>query len=851
MKTLLSRRVLIAVGLVLLALFLIRPGADRLRWRITQSISQALGRKVNIGYVHLRFLPRPGFELENLVIHDDPAFGAEPLLRAPDVTAWVRILPLFRGQIEIATLNLDQASLNLTRDPQGKWNLEDLLERTSKISTAPTTAEKLESRPAFPYIEASQARINFKIGTEKTHFAFTDARFALWQESENSWGVRLKALPIRTDANLTDTGVINVNGMWQRSSALHETPVQISFSWKQAQAGQVSQLIYGSDQGWRGNVVLFGAVVGTPAKLRLSADASIDDFRHFDVLGDENLRLVAHCAAEYSSLQKLLSNVDCNAPAGDGSLELKGSASGPPFSSYDFVLVSNQVPAEAVLSLARHSRPGIFGDVNANGILNATVQLSREDSSHPLQLRADGKAEGLRVGSPSVGSQIALGEVPFSLGPPVTDAAPHKIHTAKASGSTGVSIGGPVGSSINDSSLEIGPVSVVLGRPAPLHARASLSLSGYRAAVHGDAGLKQLLQSARVLGIPAPAVAADGSSTVDLTIAGSWTDSRPKVLGTAQLRSARAQVRGLNAPLDIVSANLVLDDKTVRVQNLSASAAQAAWRGSLQINRPCATPAACEVQFNLRTAELSAGDLNDLLNPSEKKQSWYKFLAPDDGQVPYLLQASATGKITVDKLDLGKSICTQVTADLDLHDGKLTLANLKGQTLGGKATAEWQADFSVRPPAYSGSGSFDGAALTAVAALMHNAWIDGTGAARYEFTASGSTIQDLLDSANLTGNFAVRDGSFPHIALTGQSGVLHASNFSGKIAFQKGQFSFPDAKLESPSGVYKVSGTVSLTGGMNLKMTGEGVSGFALSGNLVKTRVSSIPTTAAQASLKP
>ena len=68
----------------------------------------------------------------------------------------------------------------------------------------------------FPYIEATRARINFKIGPEKTHFAFTDARFALWQESENSWGMRLKANPIRTDANLTDTGVINVTGMWQR-----------------------------------------------------------------------------------------------------------------------------------------------------------------------------------------------------------------------------------------------------------------------------------------------------------------------------------------------------------------------------------------------------------------------------------------------------------------------------------------------------------------------------------------------------------------------------------------------------------------------------------------------------------
>jgi hypothetical protein len=48
-----------------------------------------------------------------------------------------------------------------------------------------------------------------------------------------------------------------------------------------------------------------------------------------------------------------------------------------------------------------------------------------------------------------------------------------------------------------------------------------------------------------------------------------------------------------------------------------------------------------------------------------------------------------------------------------------------------------------------------------------------------------------------------------------------------------------------------VSGTVSLTGGLNLKMIGDGTPGFSLSGTLLKTRVSAIPITAAQAALKP
>jgi hypothetical protein len=789
--------------------------------------------------VHLRFLPRPGFEFENLIIHDDAAFGAEPLLRSPDVTAWLRLLPLLRGRIEIASLNLDEASVNLTRNLQGKWNLEDLLERTARIPTAPTGVEKPQSKPAFPYIEATKARINFKIGAEKTHFAFTDARFALWQESENSWGMRLKAQPIRTDAYLTDTGVINVSGMWQRSPSFHETPVQLSFEWKQAQVGQVSKLIYGNDKGWRGSVVLDGALVGTPGKLKLSADASIDDFRRFDVLGGGNLQLVAHCGAEYSSLQKLLSDVDCTSAVGDGSLELKGSASGFPLSSYDFSLVSNKVPARSALSLLRHTNSAIPDDLDASGSLNATLRLTRDAAQNP-QLLGDGEVQELRFSSTSVGSEVALGRLPLSLG---SEAAAAKAHRNR---------GAEKAPSLANSQLQIGPVNVVLGRPVPLRAQASLSFSGYQAAIRGDAGLKQLLQSARLLGIPAPAVTADGSSTVDLTIAGSWVSSTPpKALGTATLRSVRAQIRGLNAPLDIVSANLVLDESSVRVQNLHASAAQATWHGSMQVARPCASPGACRIQFKLRAAQLDAAALNDLVNPAAKKQSWYKFLSRGENQSPYFLQASATGKISVDKLVLGRSDCTQLTADVELHNGKLELSNLRGQTLGGKASGEWQADFSTRPPAYSGTGSFDSVDLAAIAALMHNPWIDGTGAAKYEFRASGLGLHDLLNSANLSGDFAIREGNFPHIALTSQSSGLRANSFSGRLLLRDGQFSFPDAKLESATGVYKVSGTVSLTGGLNLKMTGESVPGFSLSGTLLKTRVSAIPITAAQAALTP
>ena len=106
MKSFFSKRRIAVLAAILLALFVIRPGASRLKSRIIRSISAALGRSVDIGSVHLRLLPRPGFDLENLVVYDDPAFGAEPIVRANEVTAALRLTSLLRGRMEIARLDL-------------------------------------------------------------------------------------------------------------------------------------------------------------------------------------------------------------------------------------------------------------------------------------------------------------------------------------------------------------------------------------------------------------------------------------------------------------------------------------------------------------------------------------------------------------------------------------------------------------------------------------------------------------------------------------------------------------------------------------------------------------------------
>src|SRR5690348_10516659 len=157
MLRLAGRHVGLAV-IVLIVLGLVVPpfvNVGRYKVRIADSMSRSLGRPVSFDKISLRLLPQPGFDFENLVVGDDPSYSAEPMLRADEVTAYLRMTSLWRGRLEIARLELSYPSLNLVRRGEGDWNLESLLYRASQTAVAPTTAKAPESRLRFPYIEAT------------------------------------------------------------------------------------------------------------------------------------------------------------------------------------------------------------------------------------------------------------------------------------------------------------------------------------------------------------------------------------------------------------------------------------------------------------------------------------------------------------------------------------------------------------------------------------------------------------------------------------------------------------------------------------------------------------------------
>lgn len=858
------RRILLTTLVLALLGFFLPPliNANRFRARIATGLSEALGREVTIGYVGVHLLPQPGFDLQNLVVSEAPGFGAEPVLRAGQVSASVRLTSLWRGRLEIASLSLKYPSLNLVRLPDGQWNIEPLLERAAHTPAAPTAQPRAEARPRFPYIEADDGRINLKLGREKTAYSLTNADFALWLASENEWRMRLAARPVRTDVNISDTGVLKVNGRLQRAVHLRDLPLELHASLTGAQLGQITKLVYGRDRGWRGAVEVNAALSGTPANLKIATQASINDFRRYDIGTLETLRLDLRCTSQYSTLSQRLSDAKCELPMGDGKLIATGFIQGLSRPrTYDVSFTAEQVPMQKLVSLARHAKKDVPDDLRASGDLQAAFEVRKADPNGvPLWL-GGGSTSAITLRSRVLASELPVGTLQFAV---QGEGMKPPSNGTQARGGRTTSF--PTPSALAKASaggqprITFTPVAVPLGGANPLIVGGWFSSSDYDFDINGDARLARVLQAARAIGLHVPQATADGSAKLNVTVAGNWSGfSGPVPVGKVQLRNVSASIHGFTSPLKLDSTTVVLAPGVVSLTDMDGSFPDSRldFTGWVQMARGCDAIERCPVQFNLRAAQLSTDDLNRLLNPRFAKRPWYDvFEGGDTSSV--LSKVDAVGTINANRVLIKSVVLNHVTAGVELQHGKATLKNVAGDVLGGKYRGEWHADFTSGEPEYAGTGSISNVAMAQLATLMRDHWASGAVSVEYKVSLSGITASELLASANGNVNFRWRNGVLRHISLgvpvdgtrNGAGSGLQFREFAGTAQLRDGVINIARGKMATLSGAYEVSGTASLARQVKLKIqTSRGA--YAISGSLATPKVAALNRTDIQTELEP
>jgi hypothetical protein len=802
---------LAVVALLVLAL-VVPPliSVSHYKGQITHLIAQSLGRPVRLSSVEVRLLPWPGFVLYDLSVAEDPAYGTEPVLHASKVTASLRLLALWRGKLEIDKISVDEASLNLVRAGPGRWNLDPIF-RTAAAQTGvpiegagsgtggalgdagPRRAQRL------PSLEATNSRINFKDGAEKLPFSLLNADISLWQASPGEWRIRLRGQPARTDVSLyqEETGVVRMEASVRSAPALREMPVHVDLNWREARLGQLARLIAGSDPGWRGDLTGDLHIDGTADAAQIAMRLRATGVHRAEFAPAAPMDFDANCGFVYHYSRRMLENLACDSPLGDGRMHLSGEKLGldtPP----QFIVEMDRIPVAAGLDALRTVRSGFDPGLEASGTVSGKIVYAsgtgsagqpakpasrRAKSQHGL--KADAAPTGPLTGSLTVADLVLTGG---GLSRPVQaskitlepSAAPRAAATALT-----------------------GTVTIPAGGDTPLVFNLRLALSGYQVGVRGQASFARARELAHAAGIPqseALAALAGDPLTVDLTAAGPWmqeevplvantgsasastvaqksppsapavsadvTPSADSLTGTVTLRNANWKADFLANHVQIAEATLHLDGANLRWDPVAFSYGPLKGTASLSVPLHCpaevAEPQPCPVRFQMQFGDLDAGLLESALLGAQEKTTMLSDLIRrlhPSASPPW---PALEGTVQADSLALGPVTLKAVSVELRVLPTSVEIASLDAGLFDGSVYASGSLDKPATDkdkPAYTFEGDFQKLDVTSLGVLLGLRWAGAPMNGNGKVELAGYTAEDLAASAHGTLHFECRRGA--------------------------------------------------------------------------------------------
>jgi uncharacterized protein involved in outer membrane biogenesis len=810
--------VLLAVAALVLPPFI---NVGRYKSRVIDSMSKALGRSVTCDSIELRLLPQPGFYLANVAIGDDPGYSLEPILHADEVTAYLGVSSLWRGRLEIARLRLDYPSLNLVERDDASWNFESLLWKASRTQAAPTSTRLSTSRSRFPYIHATNGRINFKYGLEKSVFSFTDANFTVWSPAENQWRMRLEARPVRTDMPVTDTGTVKAEATMQRAELLRDAPLKATVLWERVQLGNLTRLIYGEDRGWRGALEASAQFSGTPGALHFTTAAKLRDFRRFDISSEGEANLNATCEGELNVSTSLLQHTGCSLPLEGGKISVQGTLRGLHSPRYDLAISAENLGANAVLNLARRAKHNLPDDLSATGTISASFHASRLSEAHSTWI-GNLTVNSLVLHSSVLGKDLAINKAVATANTAEPPPTSRRGRAAKTSP--------PL------RALVVQNFDLALGASTPATVEGTLDHERFALHLKGDATLERLQQFARALGVGAPKFALSGPAALDLLIGGNWASfDSPQVSGAAQLRNASAEVPGLSAPVEISTARVELGGDRFAVRNASATVGKVALGGSASFPRSCDAESPCDATFELSTDDLNPERWNEVLNPRLKKTPWYYF-GGGRGGGNVMANLHATGHIASRRLTLGAAnggtIGSAFATGFSIANGILELKNTRADLFGGAVSGEWRIDFTGSEPSYESSGAASRIQAEKLAPLLKGSLGSGSLGLQYKLQMAGWDAASLSRSASAEAAFTWTGGAL-RIAPDARSSWRVLTG-KGKAALDKDGWTISASRWKTPTGTYQLRGSVSRDSALALEFSQDDGAIWKVSGTLGK-----------------
>jgi hypothetical protein len=830
------RRAALALAAALVIIAVVPPliNVSRYKGRITQLMAASLGRPVRLSSVSVRLLPRPGFVLYDLSVAEDPAYGAEPVLHANTVTASLRFLSLWRGRLEIGRVSVDEASLNLVRSAPGRWNLDPLFRITA--ARAGAAAQETPRRAMrLPYLEATNSRINFKNGVEKLPFSVVNAELSFWQQDNGEWSIRLRGQPARTDVSLDlgDTGIVRMEGTIRPAAGLQQMPSRIDVEWREAQLGQLTRLITGSDPGWRGDLTGQFHLEGTADAARITTRLRATRVHRAEFAPSAPLDFDANCSLVYHYMERSVENLVCDSPLGSGRIRVTGSIAGSG-AQPRFQVALDRIPAAAALDALRTVRSGIDESLEAGGTVSGSIGYdagaaqaaasSRTQRAHAA--RAAAAPQGPLTGSLTIdGVELSGGGLSQPLHVPRFTLQPGEAlpgHLQTLSGSTGIPAGGAT----------------------PLQISLQFTLAGYQVSLRGPAALARAREMAHAAGIAGGTILdflAGDAAVLDLSAEGGWLPASAAGLvapdtevagkasapaagslsGTITLHNANWRADYLANHVLISQATIHMGENGTRWDPVVFSLGPVKGTASLKLPASCRQEAACAPALQLRFGALDAATVQDALLGARQPGTLLSTLIER-------LHASATvawprldAAFKADSLRLGAITLEEPAAMVRILPAAAEIDSLDAVLFGGRVHFSGSIEkpaTSTDKPEYTLEGSLEqlnGASAAGVLGLARTAGkLDVEG----KIELSGYSDRDLAASAAGTAHFVWRSGSVGNQSKGPGAGAQKSNpipaalgrfdRWSGDGEIGGGKIAFKASEVDSGSHKRAVDATV-------------------------------------------
>jgi len=664
-----------------------------LKTKLVTEAEGILHRRMSVQDVEITVFTGLGIRLNRAVIFDDLRFANAPFVALSSITIRPRLLPLLRGSVELASIELEQPEIRLIQNPERVWNFETIGTPTDgrgkpapEAAPAATSTGKSSQAFAISQLDLNDGAVviqkrNSAGAVEESRYDHIQLKLRdLSTDTAGSFDLKLQLPPGAHALQLKgQMGPVQL-------SSFAKTPVDGEIEFSELPIARLVSLSSPPEEGveWQGSLSTATRVKGS-----LDQGFSLEGKTAYSKLGAKRGALQSpqvdgelQLKAEYKSNALQLHQGELRMPA--STLGVKGSVAGLDGDpALDLRVEAPRLAFDDLIKLAAVLGQGAPDGVQASG--NGQLNLQVSGSSRKPQVAGEARLADVSIRYPGLADRITLSPVVLAF-----------KNNNVASNEIQISAG--------ERTRLQAQWSAALGDPVAVDAQVRTAK---------PVPVSDLLAIASSFGVSLPEGMKVQEGSIDLHLTARQVFGDKPILslqGQSALSGSKVQTALLKAPMEVHHVQLQFTGQSASIPSLSASFAGSKLGGKLQVNNFEAPT----LQFALNADRLDLSKLEQMINTAEGAAPAKQVSVPAAAKTPPSKSKSTPasqdplGRLTVrdssvavDTVSYDNLRLTNVSSKIQLKNRVLQLQDLRFNINQGTHAGAASFDFNGAQPRYT------------------------------------------------------------------------------------------------------------------------------------------------------